>query len=157
MPAKREHDNDGLIATNKKAFHDFIVLDKMEAGVELCGTEVKSCRAKSVTLQDGFVRIDRGEARLCNVQISPYDFGNYFNHNPKRDRRLLLHKNEILKLSQRIKEKGLTIVPLRMYLKRGKIKVEIAMCKGKTFGDKRESLKARQHEMDARRALGTRH
>jgi len=157
MPAKHEKDNDGLIATNKKAFHDFTVIDKTEAGIELCGTEVKSCRAKSVTLQDGFVRIDRGQARLCNIHISPYDFGNYFNHNPKRERRLLLHKNEILKMAQKIKEKGLTLVPIRMYMKRGLVKVEIALCKGKTFGDKRDSMRERQDAMDARRALGTRH
>lgn len=156
MPAKKEHDNDGLIATNKKAYHDYIIMDKLQAGVELCGTEVKSCRAKSVTLLDGYVRVEKGEARVYNVHISPYDFGNYFNHDPKRVRRLLLHKNEILRMAQKVKERGLTIIPLRFYLSRGKVKVEIAICKGKTYSDKRDTLRERQDEMDARRSLGTR-
>lgn len=156
MTKKEAQVNNGQIAGNKKAFHDYIVMDKLEAGIELCGTEVKSCRLRSVTLTDGYVKIEKGQAYLLNVYIAPYNFGNYFNHDGKRSRRLLMHKREILKLSQQIKEKGYTIVPLRFYLRNGKVKVEIAACKGKTHGDKRESMREKQADLDTRRELGAR-
>jgi SsrA-binding protein len=153
MGKKTKTDNSNILATNKKAFHDFIVLEKYEAGISLTGTEVKSCRARHITMQDSYVRIRDGEAMLLNVHISTSEQGNQFNHDPKRKRPLLLHKREILKLFQQIREKGLTLVPLKFYLNKGLIKVELGLCKGKTKGDKRETLRERQDTKDARRAM----
>jgi len=153
MGKKKKTDNSNILATNKKAFHDFIVLEKYEAGISLTGTEVKSSRARNITMQDSYVRILDGEAMLLNVHISTYEQGNQFNHDPKRKRKLLLHKREILKLFQQIREKGLTLVPLKFYLNKGLIKVELGLCKGKTKGDKRETLRERQDTKDARRAM----
>jgi len=138
---------------NKKAFHDFHILEKYEAGIELKGTEVKSCRDRKISMADSYVKFIEGEAWLLNVNISHYTHGNIFNHDPKRKRRLLLHKREIRKLMQFVNEKGCTIVPLRFYLKNGKVKVEVAVAKGKTHGDKRETLKKRQADMEARKAM----
>ena len=137
---------------NKKAYFQYQILDTLEAGIELKGTEVKSCRERSIAMTDAYVKIEKAEAWLMNVNISQYKYGNQFNHDPVRPRKLLLHKREILKLSQQIREKGLTIVPLKFYLKRGRVKVLIGIAKGKTFADKRETLKKRQHDLDARRA-----
>ena len=137
---------------NKKAYFQYQILDTIEAGLELKGTEVKSCRERSIAMTDAYVKIEKAEAWLMNVNISKYKYGNQFNHDPVRPRKLLLHKREILKLSQQVKEKGLTIVPLKFYLKRGRVKVLIGIAKGKTFSDKRETLKKRQHDIDARRA-----
>ena len=153
--AKSKNDNSNILARNKKAFHDYTVLDKLEAGIELRGTEVKSCRAHAITLVDAYVKIDKGEAWLLNAHISPYEYGNVFNHQAKSSRRLLLHKREILKLSIKIKEGGCTVVPLMFYLKNGKVKVQIALCKGKTHADKRDTLRKRQDDMDARRLMGS--
>ena len=150
---KKKHDNSNILATNKKAFHDFIVLEKYEAGISLTGTEVKSCRARNITMQDSYVRILNGEASLLNVHIATYEQGNQFNHDPKRKRALLLHKREILKLNQQIREKGLTLIPLKFYLNKGLIKVELGICKGKSKGDKRDTLRERQDVKDARRAI----
>jgi len=144
---------DGILANNKKAFHDYAVLDRIEAGIQLQGTEVKSCRAHSITMADSYVKIEKGEALLLNVHIATYEQGNQFNHDPKRQRRLLMHKREMLKLTQQIKEKGCTLVPLKFYLKKSLIKVELGICKGKTFGDKRDTLRQRQDDMDSRRAI----
>jgi len=141
------------LATNKKAFHDFTVLERYEAGISLLGTEVKSCRAGNITMQDSYVRILDGEASLMNVHIATYEQGNQFNHDPKRKRTLLLHKREILKLFQQIREKGLTLIPLKFYLNKGLIKVELGICKGKTKGDKRDTLRERQDIKDTRRAI----
>ncbi len=142
-----------VLAENRRARHDFEILETIEAGVELVGTEVKSCRERQIVMNDAYVAIDRGSAFLHNTNIAPYAFGNRFNHTGKQTRRLLLHKSEILRLHQQIREKGHTIVPLRFYLKGGLVKVAIAVCKGKTFGDKRDTLRARQDELEARRAM----
>lgn len=149
----KEAASDGVIAGNKKAYHDYQILSSMEAGIALHGTEVKSCRMHSVSLQDAFAKIDKGEIFVYNINISPYSHGNRFNHTPMRQRRLLLHKREILRLSQQVKEKGYALIPLKMYLTRGKIKIQLGVAKGKTFEDKRETLRKRQDDMDMRRAM----
>ncbi|MBO5682221.1 MAG: SsrA-binding protein SmpB [Lentisphaeria bacterium] len=148
-------DND-VIARNKKAYHDFEILESMETGIELRGTEVKSCRMRSVQLQDTFARVENGELFVFGMHISPYSHGNRFNHEAVRRRKLLMHKKEILKLFQRVREKGFSLIPLKMYLKRGRVKLELGVARGKTFGDKRETLKKRQDDLDARRHLGSR-
>ena len=153
MGKNKKTDNSGVLAANKKAFHDFTVLERYEAGISLTGTEVKSCRARNITMLDSYVRIQNGQALLLNVHISTYEQGNQFNHDPKRKRTLLMHKREILKLFQQTREKGLTVVPLKFYLSKGLIKVELGLCKGKTMGDKRETLRERQDDKDARRAM----
>lgn len=141
------------LAKNKKAFHQYQILDTLEAGIELKGTEVKSCREHSITMADSYVKIENGEAWLLNVNIATYKYGNQFNHDPKRKRKLLLHKREIRKLLQLISEKGNTIIPLKFYLNRGKVKVQLGVGKGKTHADKRDTLRKRQDDMDARRAM----
>jgi SsrA-binding protein len=150
---KKKHDKSNILATNKKAFHDFTVLERYEAGISLTGTEVKSCRARNITMQDSHVRIVDGKADLLSVHIATYEQGNQFNHDTKRKRPLLMHKREILKLFQQTREKGLTLVPLKFYLNKGLIKVEIGVCKGKTKGDKRDTLRERQDVKDTRRAI----
>ena len=142
------------LARNRKAFHDYEILETMEAGIELRGTEVKSCRNGGISPVDAFVQIQKGEAILYNLNIAPYDHGNRFNHDPRRPRRLLLHKIEILKLAGKIKEKGFTIVPLKFYLKKGRVKVAIGVARGKNVGDKRETMRRKQDDLDARRAIG---
>ena len=149
----KETASDGVIAGNKKAYHDYQILSSMEAGIALHGTEVKSCRMHSVSLQDAFAKIDKGEVCVYNINISPYSHGNRFNHTPMRQRRLLLHKREILRLSQQVKEKGYSLIPLKMYLTRGKIKIQLGVAKGKTFEDKRDTLRKRQDDLDMRRAM----
>ena len=139
---------------NKKAYYDYEILEKYEAGIELKGTEVKSLREGKANLRDSFVRIENGEAFLFNAYIAPYTHGNLFNHEPTRKRKLLLHKSEIKRLFGRTQEKGLTIVPLRMYFNsRGKVKVEIALVRGKKKFDKRETIKRRELEREARKAM----
>ncbi|MBR7103640.1 MAG: SsrA-binding protein SmpB [Lentisphaeria bacterium] len=147
---------DPVLASNKKAFHDYTVLDKYEAGIQLSGTEVKSCRDRAVQMGEGYIKVENCQAFLYNMHISVYGFGNRFNHEVKRPRRLLLHKREIMKLAQMVNTKGGTIVPLKMYLKNGLIKVEIAYCQGKTHADIRETLRKREADMDMRRNLGKR-
>ena len=151
--AKKVKKLDNTLIRNKKAFHDFEILAKFEAGIELQGTEVKSCRDRNISMTDTYAKVEHGELYLYNVHISPYECGNRFNHDPKRPRRLLMHKIEILKLHQQIREKGNTIVPLRFYLNKGKIKVELAVGKGKTKGDKRDSLREKQDNLTMKRAL----
>ena len=139
---------------NKKAYYDYEILEKYEAGIELKGTEVKSLREGKANLRDSFVRIENGEAFLFNAYIAPYTHGNLFNHEPTRRRKLLLHKSEIRRLFGKTQEKGLTIVPLRMYFNsRGKVKVEIALVRGKKKYDKRETIKRRELEREARKAM----
>lgn len=154
--SKKDKAPNPILAENRRARHDFEILETIEAGVELVGTEVKSCRARQIVMSDAYVSIDRGSAFLYNTNIAPYTHGNRFNHVSKQVRRLLLHKSEILKLNQQIREKGYTIVPLRFYLKGGLVKVAIAVCRGKTFGDKRDTLRARQDDLEARRAMAVR-
>jgi SsrA-binding protein len=142
-----------LIASNKKAFHEYFVLEKFEAGIALTGTEVKSLREGRVNLKDSYVNVDRGEAWLIGAHISPYSHGNRENHDPERKRKLLLHRREIDKLQGQIVEKGLTIVPLRLYFKGGKVKTEIAVVRGKKLYDKRETEKRRQLDREAEAAM----
>ena len=153
MPKKDRDPGDGLLATNRKALHDYTVLEQIEAGIQLVGTEVKSCRARSVALSEAYVDITQGSAFLVNLHIAGYDHGNRFNHDERRRRRLLLHKNEILKLALKVRDKGYTIIPLRFYLKHGLVKVALGLCRGKSFGDKRETLRERQDTLDAKRAM----
>ena len=143
-----------LFATNKKAFHDYFILDKLEAGIVLLGTEVKSIREARINLKDSYAMIKQGEAFLVNCHISPYSHGNRQNHDPTRVRKLLLHQKEIRKMIGKTQEKGLTLVPLRVYLRRGKIKVELGVARGKKLHDKREALKQRQLDREARRSVG---
>jgi SsrA-binding protein len=150
---KRADPGNGILLTNKKAFHDYAVIETFEAGIKLHGTEVKSCREHAISVADAFVKIEKGEIFVHNVTIASYSHGNVFNHTPRTVRKLLMHRREILKLSQTVKEKGLTIIPLKFYLKHGLVKVEIGLCKGKTHGDKREVLRERQDSLDARRAI----
>ena len=127
----RKDPKDPVLATNRKAFHDYNVLERFEAGIQLVGTEVKSCRARAIQLQEGFVKIENNQALLYNVHIAGYDFGNRFNHNTKQTRRLLLHKKEILKLFMKVGKEGYTLVPLSMYFSGKNVKVEVGVCKGK--------------------------
>ena len=145
-----------LIASNKKALHDYFVLQKLEAGIELTGTEVKSLRGGKANLKDSYVGFERGEAFLVGTHISPYSHGNIQNHDPERKRRLLLHKREIEKLHAQVQEKGLTVVPLRLYFKGGRVKTEIAVVRGKKLYDKRETEKRREQEREAAAAMKTR-
>lgn len=130
-----------LICANKRAFHEYHIEDRLEAGIVLVGTEVKSLRAGKANLTDAFVLVRNGEAWLHNLHIAPYDFGNRQNHEPERQRKLLLHKKEIEKLHARIRLEGCTAVPLKLYFKDGKVKVEVGIAKGKKLHDKREDMK----------------
>lgn len=150
---KNEFAEGSDLVKNRKAYHDFMILEKYECGIVLAGTEVKSCRARSVSIQEGYVQVVKGELLVYGMHISPYGFGNRFNHQAVRPRKLLMHKREILKLSQKVKERGVTLVPLSLYLKNGRVKVELGVAKGKTFSDKRETLKKKQDDMEARRAM----
>lgn len=139
--------DDGIkpIASNRRAFHEYSFVDKIEAGVVLTGTEVKSMRQNGCTLGDGFVRLRGGEAWLVNVHIPPYDRGTFFSqHEPNRDRKLLLHSREIKRLIGTLQEKGLTLIPLRTYFKRGNVKVELGLGRGKKTHDKRQAIKERE-------------
>ncbi|HKL21808.1 MAG TPA: SsrA-binding protein SmpB [Tichowtungia sp.] len=143
----------GVIATNRKARRDFQILDDLEAGIELRGTEVKSVRQGHVQIDQAYVQIKNGQAELLQLTIQPYEHGNIFNHDPTRPRRLLMHKQEIRRLESKINEKGLTLIPLKIYLKKGKVKVKVALCKGKDAVDKRETLKQKTADLEARRAM----
>ena len=140
------------IASNKKAFHDFFIEETYECGIELVGTEVKSLRAGKVNLRNSYAMIKNGEAFLCGVHISPYEQGNRFNHDPMRDRRLLLHKREIMRLLGYIQQKGLTLVPTELYFANGRVKVSLAVAKGKKLFDKRDAIAAKEtaREIDRR-------
>jgi SsrA-binding protein len=145
-----------IIAQNKKARHDFLVLDSYECGIVLMGTEVKSLRLGRASLVDGFATIDDGEVYLHNVHIPEYAFGSWTNHTPRRVRKLLLHKGEILRLIGKTKESGLTLVPLSLYFVEGKVKVEIALAKGKKAYDKRQDMAKRDADREISRVLGRR-
>ena len=144
------------IAENRKAFHDYHILDTYEAGVALLGTEVKAIREGRVNLRDSYASIDKGEVFLNGVNISSYSHRGYADHEPLRRRKLLLHKLEILKLTGKVAEKGMTLVPLRMYFKNGRVKVAVGVAKGKKEYDKRETIKAREADREARVAIKTR-
>jgi SsrA-binding protein len=144
------------IATNRHARRNYHISETHEAGIALWGTEVKSLRAGNVQLRDAFAKIVDGEVWLYNCHISPYEFGNIHNHEPTRPRKLLLHAREIRRLYGKTAERGFTLVPTRMYFKRGKAKVEIGLGKGKLLHDKREDIKARDAQLEIKRALGKR-
>ncbi len=141
------------LAKNRKAFYNFQVLEKIEAGIALIGTEVKSCRAHNISTADSFARIENGEAFLYNVHINEYDHGNRHNHDPIRVRKLLLKKSEIRKLATATLAKGLTLVPLSFYLKKGRVKVTLGLCRGKSKGDKRETVRKREAEREMRKVM----
>ncbi|HIY73286.1 SsrA-binding protein SmpB [Intestinimonas butyriciproducens] len=142
-----------LIASNRKAYHDYFVEDKFEAGVELCGTEVKSIRMGNVNLKDAFCIIKDGQMVVHGMHVSPYEKGNIFNRDPLRPRRLLMHKREILRLFAKVKQDGYALVPLSVYFKGPRIKLEVGLCKGKKLYDKRDAAAARdaKREMDRAR------
>jgi len=142
-----------VIATNKKARYEYFLLDIYEAGLELRGSEIKSIRARQVSLAEAYVQVDGEEAYLINAHIAPYELANRFNHDPKRNRRLLLHKKEIRNLWDDVRQKGLTIIPVRMYLKNGRAKVEIAVAKGKKTRDKRQEIQKRDQEREMNRRI----
>lgn len=142
-----------IVAENRKARHDYFIEDVYEAGIELKGTEVKSLRAGKANLKDSFALVKNGEVFVHNLHISPYEQGNRFNHDPTRTRRLLLHRHEINKLVGAIQQKGLTLVPLKIYFKRGKAKMEIALGKGKKLYDKRQDIAAKDAKRDIERAF----
>jgi SsrA-binding protein len=141
------------ITDNRAARHEFYVLDSYEAGVELFGTEVKSIRAGGVNLKDSWVTVENGQMYARHVHISPYEKGNIFNRDPMRDKRLLMHKREIRKLYEQVKREGLTLVPLSMYFKGSRVKLQIGLCKGKKLHDKRESIAKRDIERRLDRAM----
>jgi len=140
-----------VIATNRKAYHDYFIEETLEAGLVLTGTEIKSVRGGRVNLRDSYVRLERGEAWLLNVHIAPYEQGNRYNVDPTRDRKLLLHRQEILRLQGKAQAKGMTIVPLRVYLRGNRAKVELALAKGKRQYDKREAIAQRDAEREMER------
>ena len=142
-----------LICNNKKAFHEYFIEEKFEAGMVLQGTEVKSLRNGKANLNDAFAQVKNGEAFLNNLHISPYDFGNRENHDPDRMRKLLLHKTEITRLFGKIREQGYTLVPLRLYFKDGKVKDELGLAKGKKLYDKREDMKKKDMKRDVAQAM----
>jgi len=151
--ATKSDTGEKLIASNKKAFHEYFVLQKVEAGIALTGTEVKSLREGAVNLKDSYVAFERDEAFLTGAHISPYAHGNRENHDPERRRKLLLHRREIDKLRVQVVEKGLTVVPLRLYFKGGRVKAEIAVVRGKKLYDKRETEKKRELDREAAAAV----
>ena len=141
-----------LISSNKKAGFNYLLFDKFEAGISLLGTEIKSIRKNGANLADSYVKItDNLEAYLIGCHISPYEFGNIYNHDPKRDRKLLLNKKEILKILNKVKQEKYTVVPTQMYFSSRWVKLEIALAKGKKLYDKRETLKKKDIQMDIRR------
>lgn len=151
MNAKK--DDVQVVARNKKAYHDYFVLDTYEAGIELYGTEIKSIRQGRVNLKDSYCGVDDGEMFALGMHISPYEQGNIFNRDPMRRKRLLLHKKEILKLFQQSQQQGLSIVPLELYIKNGRAKLQIGLCKGKKLHDKRETAAKKDAQRDIERAI----
>ena len=141
------------VATNKKAYHEYFVIDSFEAGIELFGTEVKSVRQGKINLKDAWCNIENGELFVNGMHISPYDHGNIFNRDPVRRRRLLMHKREINKLFAEVQQEGMTLIPLSAYFNRGRLKIQVGLCKGKHTYDKREAIAKRDADLETRRAL----
>ena len=142
-----------MVANNKKAYHDYFIEDKYEAGVALAGTEVKSLRMGKCSIKESFVKIERGEVFIYGMHISPYEKGNIFNKDPLRVKKLLLHREEIRKMERKIAEKGLTLVPLHVYFKGSLVKVEIAVARGKKLYDKRQDIAKKDQKREAQREL----
>ena len=145
-----------VLATNRKAYHDYHIEETHEAGVVLTGTEIKSVRAGSVNLRDSYAQVRNGEMWLMNVHIAPYEPASRQNVDPYRDRKMLMHRKEILRLFGRVQEKGLTLIPLRMYLKKNKAKVEVGLARGKRQYDKRDAIAKRDSAREIERAVKTR-
>lgn len=143
------------LAVNRTALRDYFVLERLEAGIELRGTEVKSIKGSNVSLAGSFARIFDGQIYLMNLNISPYDHGNRFNHKPDRQRRLLLHRKQIVKLGVQSDQKRLSLIPLSVYLKKGLVKVELGVCKGKQLHDKRDDMRKKTADREAARAMAT--
>jgi len=144
------------LAVNRKARHDYHIVERIEAGIELRGTEVKSMRAGQTSLAGGFARAREGEIFLYNVTVPAYEHGNRFNHEPDRPRRLLLHRREIVRLGAQIEQKGCVLVPLALVLRRGRVKVELGLCRGKRLDDRRETLRRRTAERETEREIAGR-
>ena len=142
-----------LVAKNSKAYHDYFIEDKYEAGIELAGTEVKSIRGGKVNLKDAFCIVKDGQIHVYGMHISPYEKGNIFNKDPLRPRRLLMHKREILRLFAKTKQDGYSVIPLAVYFKSSRVKLEIGLCKGKKLHDKRDSIAARDAKREIDRAM----
>ena len=155
MASRDNTKNDGArdIAFNRKALHDYHVLEQHEAGIALLGTEMKSIREGNVNLRDSFARVDRGELWLLNVHIGPYSHTGYASHEERRQRKLLLHRNEINALAGKVQQKGVTLVPLRLYFKGSRVKVTLAVVKGKQVHDKRETIRRREVDRETRAAV----
>ena len=145
-----------LVANNKKAYHDYFIEDKFEAGIELFGTEVKSIRMGKCSIKESFIRIENGEVWIYGMHISPYEKGNIFNKDPLRQRRLLMHKREILKLFARIKQDGYSLIPLSIYFRGPRVKLEIGLAKGKKLYDKRETAARKDAKREMDRAMKSR-
>ncbi|MDO4938495.1 MAG: SsrA-binding protein SmpB [Lachnospiraceae bacterium] len=145
------------IANNKKAYHDYFVLEEYEAGIELAGTEVKSMRLGQCSVKESWINIHDGEVFINGMHVNPYEKGNIFNKDPLRVRKLLLHKTEIRKLGQKLQEKGLTLIPLSVYFKGSLVKVKVGLCKGKKLYDKRETLARKDQKRDIERELKNRY
>jgi SsrA-binding protein len=154
--AKTKTEGEAVVATNRKALFNYEILERVEAGISLRGSEVKSVRANGLAFRDSFVEYRAGEMYLVGCHIGPYSHGNIQNHSEGRERKLLLHKREILKLGGKVTERGLTIVPLRAYFKEGRVKVEIGLARGKQSHDKRETIKRKDIERDTRQAVSAR-
>ena len=144
---------DKVVATNRKARHDYHIEENYEAGIVLTGTEVKSVRGSKVNLKDSYARVDNGEIFLYNMHISPYEPGNRYNHDPLRIRKLLMHKMEISRLAGKIKEKGYAIIPLKVYFKKGRVKIELGLARGKKLYDKRRDIAERDSKREVERAF----
>jgi SsrA-binding protein len=151
--AKKTGKDSPVLASNRRARHDYHVLETIEAGVELRGTEVKSLRDGQASLAESYALVENGEAFLVDLHIQPYRFGNVHNHEPRRKRRLLMHRREIARLAGQVALKGQTLIPLQLYLKRGRVKVELALCEGKQTVDKRETIKRRDADRETARVI----
>jgi len=153
MGKRQRTDGEKVFASNRQALHNYFIDERYEAGIVLLGTEVKSIRAGKVNLKEGYARLDGREIVLFSCHISPYSHGGYSNHDPLRPRKLLLHRQEIQRIKQKTRSGGATLIPLRMYLARGHVKVEIALARGKKLWDKRESIRSREQDREARAAV----
>lgn len=151
-----QDEKDRVVATNRKAYHDYFIDEVVEAGVVLTGTEIKSVRAGRMNLRDSYAKVVDGEMWMYNVHISPYEQGNRFNHEPERPRKLLLHSGQIKQLARKVLEKGFTLVPLKMYIKSHRAKVELALARGRRSYDKREAVAERDAQREIDRELAER-
>ncbi len=145
--------NNKVIATNRKAFHNYFILEGFEAGIALTGTEIKSVREGHISLNEAYIRPEAGELFLVGAHIARYEPGSYMSHEPTRDRKLLMHRNQIRYLASKVQEKGLTLVPIKVYLKDGRAKLEVAVARGKKLYDKREAIAERESDRELERAV----